>query len=76
MKYRRREDRKAYAMQRMVQALARAIKARTALEKARAARWVAAWGVISGIRSPGTGIRLRRSTLFDKHPNRRKPSSR
>ncbi len=73
MKYRRKDERKAYAMLRMVQALARAIDADSSLEKDQAARWVAAWGVISGIRSPG--IRLRRSTLFDHPPHRRKPSS-
>ena len=65
-----RERRKAYARLRMVRALGRAIEAQTPREKDRAARWVAAWGLVSGIHSQG--IRLRRSTLYDPSRNRRK----
>jgi len=54
-------ERKAYAMLRMAEAIGRAIASNLPAEKDRAARWAAAWGVISGIRSPG--VRLRRSVL-------------
>ncbi len=64
----RKTERKTYGMLRMVKAIGRAIKASTALEKERAARWAAAWGVISGIRS--RGIRLRRDVLFDGRRDR------
>lgn len=61
---RSRSERKAYAMLRMAEAIDRAIDARTAAEKDRAARWAAAWGLIGGILTPG--IRLRRSVLADR----------
>jgi len=54
-------ERKTYAMLRMAEAIGRAIASDHPAEKNRAARWAAAWGVISGIRSPG--VRLRRSVL-------------
>jgi hypothetical protein len=63
MNPRKRKERKTYAMLRMVAAIGRAIQSPTAAEKDRAARWAAAWGVISGIRT--RGIRLRRNVLSD-----------
>ena len=53
----------------MASAIGRAIAADSPEEKDRAARWAAAWGVISGIRSPG--IRLRRDVLLDGRRSRR-----
>ena len=64
MSHRPRDQRKAYAMQRMAEAIGRAIRSDSAQEQERAKRWAAAWGVVSGIRS--SGIRLRRSVLFDR----------
>lgn len=64
MKHRPKDQRKSYALQRMVAAIGRAIRADSTSEKDRAARWAAAWGVVGGIRTPG--IRLRRSVLFDR----------
>ena len=70
MKSRTIEKRKAYGMERMIAAIERAILSDTAVAKERAARWAAAWGLLSGIRSPG--IRLRRSVLADqRRPERR-----
>lgn len=69
MKQRINKERKSYAMLRMVEAIGRAIKSSAPADKDRAARWAAAWGVISGIRSPG--IRLRRDVLCDER--RRQP---
>jgi hypothetical protein len=63
MNHRLKDQRKTYGMLRMMKAIGRAIKAKTDLEKERAARWAAAWGVISGIRS--RGVRLRRTSLSD-----------
>jgi hypothetical protein len=68
MKPRIQKERKSYAMFRMVAAIGRAIHSTTSAEKDKAARWAAAWGVISGIRT--RGIRLRRSVLIDE---RRRP---
>lgn len=64
MKHRPKDQRKAYAMQRMAEAIGRAIRSESAQEQERAKRWAAAWGVVSGIRS--SGIRLRRSVLVDR----------
>jgi hypothetical protein len=61
MKQRIRKERKNYAMLRMAEAIGRAIDSELPADKDRAARWAAAWGVVSGIRSPG--VRLRRSVL-------------
>lgn len=58
------QERKAYAMMRMAQAIGRAIDAPSTAEKDRAARWAAAWGLIGGIMTPG--VRLRRSLLADR----------
>ena len=70
MKSRTIEKRKAYGMERMIAAIERAILSDTNAAKERAARWAAAWGLLSGIRSPG--IRLRRSVLADqRRPERR-----
>ncbi len=60
-------ERKSYAMQRMVEAIDRAIEASTDAEKQRAARWASAWSAVAGVRSPADkvpGIRLRRSELL------------
>jgi hypothetical protein len=57
-------DRKLYAMKRMSLALQRAAAARPLGPTTdRALRWAAAWGVVAGIRTPRTRIRLRRTTL-------------
>jgi hypothetical protein len=69
MKQRIRKERKNYAMLRMVGAINRAIVSPAPAEKDRAARWAAAWGLVSGIYS--RGIRLRRDVLFDER--RRQP---
>ena len=64
MNQRVRKERKSYAMLRMAEAIGRAIGSSSDAEKEKAARWAAAWGVVSGIRSPG--VRLRRSVLIDR----------
>ena len=69
MNQRIRKEQKSYALLRMVQAIGRAIKSTTSVEKDKAARWAAAWGVIGGIRS--RGVRLRRDVLCDER--RRQP---
>ena len=70
MKHRSIEARKAYSMERMIVAIQRAILSDTNAQKEKAARWAAAWGLLSGIRTPG--IRLRRSVLADgSRPERR-----
>lgn len=56
-------------MQRMAEAIGRAIQCDTPQEQERAKRWAAAWGVVSGIRS--SGIRLRRDVLFDRRGKNR-----
>ncbi|CUI06268.1 hypothetical protein LXA47_13880 [Massilia sp. P8910] len=73
MKYRGKEERKAYGMFRMVKAIDRAIDSPSGEEKARAARWASAWGAISGIRS--RGMRLRRTHLFQQRPRSKTPSN-
>ncbi|HEY0065384.1 MAG TPA: hypothetical protein VGC21_24925 [Telluria sp.] len=55
------QERKNYAMLRMAEAIERAIDSELPADKDKAARWAAAWGVVSGIRSPG--VRLKRSVL-------------
>lgn len=69
MSHRPKDQRKAYAMQRMAEAIGRAILCDTPQEQERAKRWAAAWGVISGIRS--SGIRLRRDVLCDRRGKNR-----
>ncbi len=70
MKYRSKDARRAYSRERMIAAIERAIAASTDAQKEKAARWAAAWGALSGIRTPG--IRLRRSVLADgSRPERR-----
>jgi hypothetical protein len=64
MRHRVKQDKKAYAMLRMQEAIGRAIDSDTPTEKNRAARWAAAWGAMGGIRSPG--LRLRRNVLIDR----------
>ena len=64
-----RKESKSYAMLRMSEAIERAIDAISSADKARAARWAAAWGAASGIGSPA--VRLRRSVLIDKRRTRR-----
>ncbi len=61
-------------MRRMVEAIGRAIKSKSSAEQDTAARWAAAWGVVSGIRSPG--IRLRRSVLSGGHDIERRMRAR
>jgi hypothetical protein len=57
-------NRKLYAMKRMSLALQRAAAARPLGPTTdRALRWAAAWGLLAGIRTPRTRIRLRRTTL-------------
>jgi hypothetical protein len=53
--------RKSYAMSRMARAIERAVDAPTGKEKERAARWVAAWGMLCGIKT--STVRLRRSDV-------------
>ena len=62
-------EKKAYAMQRMAQAIGRAIESDANADKDKAARWAGAWGAMGGIRSPG--LRLRRNVLIDER--RRNP---
>lgn len=64
-----RKEKKSYAMLRMAAAIRRAIDSASPADKDRAARWAAAWGVVSGIRTPG--IRLRRDVLAGNRPQRR-----
>ena len=66
--------RKSYAMQRMVVALGRAIASTSVLERDRASRWSAAWGMLAGIR--GKGVRLRRTGLQEEVPRERRTSAR
>lgn len=69
MKHRPKDQRKLYAMQRMAEAIGRAIRSESPQEQERARRWAAAWGVVSGIRT--SGIRLRRDVLFDRRGKNR-----
>jgi hypothetical protein len=57
-----RQNRKSYGMLRMSRAIGRAIDAGTPAEQDRAIRWVAAWGLIGGIRSDT--VRLRNPELL------------
>lgn len=57
-----RQERKSYGMLRMSRAISRAINAATSHEQERATRWVAAWGLIGGIRSDT--VRLRNPELI------------
>ena len=57
-------DRKLYAMKRMSLALQRAAAARPlGTSTDRALRWAAVWGIVAGIRTRHTRVRLRRTTL-------------
>jgi hypothetical protein len=51
MKSRYRFLRKSYALNRMAQAIERAMRATSAKEQDRAARWAAAWGLLCGIKN-------------------------
>lgn len=64
-----RQKRKSYGMLRMSRAISRAISAPTPLEQDKAIRWVAAWGLIGGIRSDT--VRLRNPELI--HPELMQP---
>lgn len=56
---------KLYAMQRMSIALRRAAAARPfGAATDRALRWASAWGMLAGIRTPHTHLRIRRATLL------------
>ncbi|HEX8785581.1 MAG TPA: hypothetical protein VF793_05305 [Telluria sp.] len=58
-------ERKLYAMRRMSIALQRAAHARPfGAATDQALRWAAAWGVLAGIRTRQTRLRLRRGTLI------------
>lgn len=61
MKKRYRFVRKSYAMQRMAAAIERAIEAKSGRESDRALRWVAAWGLLCGIKTDN--VRLRGSAV-------------
>ncbi len=63
--------RKSYAMQRMAAAIERAIQASSSIDKERAARWAAAWGLLCGIMT--SSVKLRRSDvdMHDTPPQRR-----
>ena len=61
-----RQERKSYGMLRMSRAISRAISAPTANEQDKAIRWVAAWGLIGGIRSDT--VRLRNPELIQPEP--------
>jgi hypothetical protein len=50
--------RKSYAMQRMSQAIQRAIASPTINQKMRAAKWAAAWGLMCGIKATNAELRL------------------
>lgn len=52
-----RQERKSYGMLRMSRAISRAISAPTPSEQDKAIRWVAAWGLIGGIRSDTVRLR-------------------
>ena len=61
-----RQGRKSYGMLRMSRAISRAIIAPTPQEQDKAIRWVAAWGLIGGIRSDT--VRLRNPELIQPVP--------
>lgn len=61
-----RQGRKSYGMLRMSRAISRAISAPTPSEQDKAIRWVAAWGLIGGIRS--NTVRLRNPELIQSEP--------
>ncbi len=67
-----RKEKKAYAMQRMTLAIGRAIVSECDLDKDKAARWAAAWGLVAGIHT--RGIRLRRSCLLGTDPGKPGPA--
>ncbi|WP_147373996.1 hypothetical protein [Massilia cavernae] len=60
-------------MLRMSRAINRAMVAATPGEQERASRWVAAWGMIGGIRSGN--VRLRDPELLTVDPAQRHPES-
>ncbi len=59
---------KSYAMDRMAKAIERAIEASTIIEKERAARWAAAWGLLCDIRTKR--VRLKESDLVQRRSGR------
>ncbi|MEJ7807028.1 MAG: hypothetical protein WKG03_14035 [Telluria sp.] len=61
MKKRYRFVRKSYAMRRMAFAIQRAMDARSSAQCDTAIRWVAAWGLLCGIKT--AGVRLRDSEV-------------
>ena len=61
MKKRYRYVRKSYALRRMARAIERAMQAASSKDCERAIRWVAAWGLLCGIKTPG--VRLRDSDV-------------
>jgi hypothetical protein len=63
--------RKSYAMKRMASAIERAMALRASKKVKRATRWVAAWGLLCGIRTEG--IRLRAGDAGCVLEERREP---
>jgi hypothetical protein len=63
MKSRSSYERKSYAMQRMGRAIDRAIASRTLVDKDKAAKWAAAWGMVCGIKSRKVGLKRSRDVL-------------
>lgn len=57
-----RQQRKSYGLLRMSRAISRAMTAASPCEQDRAFRWVAAWGLIGGVRSDR--VRLRNPDLL------------
>ena len=61
-----RQQRKSYGMLRMSRAISRAMLAASPCDQERAIRWVAAWGLIGGIRSDK--VRLRDAERLHDEP--------
>ena len=63
--------RKSYARQRMAESIERVIRATTSVEKERAARWAAAWGVLCGIMTSTVNVRRSDVNIDDLSKARR-----
>ncbi len=57
------KSRKSYALYRMRLAIERGAQAESAVAQEKSQRWAVAWGMIAGIRLPGSKLRLRRINL-------------
>jgi hypothetical protein len=73
MKQHYRFVRKPYAMRRMAAAIDRAINGSTSKERARAAKWAAAWGALCGIVT--SGVTLRSNDIEPARPKNRRRGS-